>query len=156
LEECIAFEVERSNAVYSRADKSVAVGALVSAFAVLAIAAWLKPSPSGYGTHMELGLPPCNFLRLTHWPCPTCGLTTCFAWAIRLQFRKAFLANPFGILAFFATVALIPTSIVLHWRRISFWRMTEDTLFTRAVYVSTALFLLSWIFKLAEFHHVVH
>lgn len=82
--------------MYGRTDKSVAVGMLVSACSVLGIAAWLKPAASGYGTHTQLGLPPCNFLRLTHLPCPSCGLTTCFAWAIRFHFREAFLANPFG------------------------------------------------------------
>jgi len=138
----------------SRIDISVALGTLVSACAVLAIAAWLKPAAAGYGTHTQLGLPPCNFLRITHIPCPSCGLTTCFAWTIRLQFRNAFFANPFGILLFLATVASIPTSIVLLWRRISFRRITETALFTRAVYASTALYFLSWIFKLAEFHQV--
>lgn len=142
--------------MYSRTDISVALGALVSACAVLAIAAWLKPAAAGYGTHTELGLPPCNFLRLTHIPCPSCGLTTCFAWAIRLQFRNAFFANPFGILAFLGTVALIPASVILLWRRIAFRRITETAAFTKAVYASTALYFLSWIFKLAEFHYVVH
>lgn len=138
--------------MYGRTDKAVAIGMLVSACSVLGIAAWLKPSPSGYGTHTQLGLPPCNFLRLTHLPCPSCGLTTCFAWAIRFHFREAFFANPFGVLAFLGTVALIPTAIVLLRRRISFRRITEGAHFTKAVYGATGLYLLSWAFKLAEFH----
>jgi uncharacterized protein DUF2752 len=142
--------------MYSRADKSVALGMLISACAVLATAAWLKPAVAGYGTHTQLGLPPCNFLLLTHYPCPSCGLTTCFAYAIRLQFWKAFLANPFGILAFLGTVSLIPTSLVLLCRRISFRRITESAHFSKALYAGTALYFLSWIFKLAEFHSVVH
>jgi Protein of unknown function (DUF2752) len=142
--------------MYSRADKSVAVGMLLSACAVLATAAWLKPAAAGYGTHTQLGLPPCNFLLLTHYPCPSCGLTTCFAYAIRLQFGKAFLANPFGILAFLGTVSLIPASLVLLWRRISFRRITESAHFSKALYAGTALYFLSWIFKLAEFHRVIH
>jgi hypothetical protein len=142
--------------MYSRADKSIALGMLLSACAVLSVAAWLKPNPAGYGTHTQLGLPPCNFLLLTHYPCPSCGLTTCFAFAIRLQFWKAFLANPFGILAFFGTVSLVPASIVLLCRRISFRRITESAHFSKALYTATALYLLSWIFKLATFHSVIH
>jgi len=138
--------------MYDWTDRSVAVGLLVAACSVLAVALWLKPAASGYGTHTQLGLPPCNFLRLTHLPCPSCGLTTCFACAVRLQFWKAFLANPFGILAFLATVALIPASTFLLWRRISFRRITESAHFTKVVYGATALYLLSWIFKLATFH----
>ena len=142
--------------MYGRTDKSVAIGLLMSACTILAIAAWLKPAACGYGTHTQLGLPPCNFLRLTHLPCPSCGLTTCFAWAIRLQFWKAFLANPFGILAFLGTVSLIPTSIFLLWRRMSFRRITESVHFSKALYAATALYFLSWIFKLADFQYAGH
>jgi hypothetical protein len=139
--------------VYSRTDKAVAVGLLVSASSVLAVARWLKPAVRGYGTHTQLGLPPCNFLRLTHLPCPSCGLTTSFAWAARFHFWQAFLASPFGVLAFFFTALLIPTAIFLLWRRISFRRITESAVFTRAVYAATAVYFFSWIFKLATFHY---
>jgi hypothetical protein len=140
--------------MYGRTDKSAALGMLAFACAVLGIAAWLKPAAMGYGTHMQLGLPPCNFLRLTHLPCPTCGMTTCFAWAVRFQFRKAFLANPFGVLVFFGAVSLIPTAMVLLCRRISFRRIIDHAWFNKAIYASTVLLALSWVFKLAEFRFV--
>lgn len=139
--------------MYNRTDKLVAMGLLVTACAVLAVAGWLEPAARGYGTHMQLGLPPCAFLQLTHLPCPSCGLTTCFAWAIRLNFRNALRANPFGILAFLGTVSLIPISIFLLWRRISFRRITESAHFSKAIYAATALYFLSWIFKLADFQY---
>jgi hypothetical protein len=142
--------------MYGRTDKLVAVSLLLSACAVLAVAGWLEPAARGYGTHTQLGLPPCNFLRLTHLPCPSCGLTTCFAYAVRFQFWKAFLANPFGLLAFFGTVSLIPTTIFLLGRRISFRRITENAHFTSAVYVTTALYFTSWIFKLSLMHFSGH
>ena len=134
--------------MYDRTDKSVAVGLLVAACGVLAIALWLKPAACGYGTHTQLGLPPCYFLLVTHLPCPSCGLTTSFAYAIRFQFWKAFLANPFGLVAFFGTVSLIPSAIYLLWRRISFRRITEGAHFAKAVYAATAFYFMSWIFKL--------
>ncbi len=142
--------------MYNRTDKSVALALLATASSVLAVAVWLKPAAIGYGTHTQLGLPPCNFLLVTHLPCPSCGLTTCFAYCVRFQFWKAFLANPFGLLAFFATVSVIPTSIVLLWRRISFRRITESAHFTRAVYVATACYFTSWIFKLSLIHFSGH
>ena len=137
--------------MYGRTDKVVAIGLLAFATAVLAIATWLKPELCGYGTHTQLGLPPCNFLRLTHLPCPSCGLTTCFAWAVRFHFWKAFLANPFGVLAFFGTITLIPATIVSLCCRVSFRRVTERAYFSKAVYAATALYLLSWVFKMATF-----
>jgi hypothetical protein len=142
--------------MYDRTDKSVAIGLLVTACAVLAVACWLKPAACGYGTHTQLGLPPCNFMRLTHLPCPSCGLTTCFAFAVRFHYWKAFLANPFGIFAFLATVAIVPSAIFLLWRRISFRRFTESVHFTKAVYASTAFYLLSWMFKLAQVQFAGH
>jgi hypothetical protein len=142
--------------VYNRTDKSVAASLLAISCTALAVASWLKPAASGYGTHTQLGLPPCAFLLVTGLPCPSCGLTTCFAYAIRLQFWSAFLANPFGLLAFFGTVSLIPTTIYLLCRRISFRRITESAHFTRAVYVATALYFTSWVFKLTLMHFSGH
>jgi hypothetical protein len=138
--------------MYGRVDRSVAIGLLTCACGVLTAALWLKPAACGYGTHVQLGLPPCAFLRITHLPCPSCGLTTSFAWAVRLRFWNAFLASPFGLLVFFGAVAAIPGSILLLWRRISFRRITESAGFTKAVYTATALYFISWFFKLAEFH----
>ena len=142
--------------MYNRTDKSVAVGLLASASGVLAVALWLKPAACGYGTHTQLGLPPCYFLLVTHLPCPSCGLTTCFAYAVRFQFWKAFLANPFGLLVFFGTVSLIPSTIFVLWRRISFRRITEGAYFTKAVYAATAFYLMSWIFKLGLMQFASH
>ena len=141
---------------YNRVDQLVAVGVLMAASALLAVAHRLTPSASGFGTHTQLGLPPCIFLSLTHLPCPSCGLTTCFAWAVRGEFGKAFLANPFGIVAFLLTAATIPTAIVLLWRRISFRTITESDHFCKALYAVTALYFLNWIFKLAEIQFAAH
>jgi hypothetical protein len=142
--------------MYDRADKSVAVGMLAAACSVLAVALWLKPAACGYGTHTQLGLPPCNFLLVTHLPCPSCGLTTSFAYAIRFEYWKAFVANPFGLVAFFGTVSLIPAGVFLLWRRMSFRRITESAHFTKVLYAGTAFYFLSWIFKLGEIKFAIH
>jgi len=69
-----------------------------------------------------------------------------------MDFWHAFLANPFGLLLFFATVALIPASIYVIWRRIPLRQITGSVHFKKAVYVGTALLIASWIFKLSVFH----
>ncbi len=79
---------------------------------VVATAALLTPNPEGHGTHTQLGLPPCGFYVFTGVPCPGCGLTTCFAYMVRLDVIGAATANPFGIMLFLTTVAVIPVSIV--------------------------------------------
>ena len=51
---------------------------------VLGTARLLEPDPRGFGTHTQLGLAPCAFARITGRPCPTCGMTTAFAWFVAL------------------------------------------------------------------------
>lgn len=79
--------------------------------AVLITAATLTPSAAGHGTHTQLGLPPCGFLVYTGYPCPGCGLTTSFSHMIRLDLIGAFGANPFGILLFLCTAAMVPIAL---------------------------------------------
>lgn len=46
-------------------------------------------------------LPPCNFLRLTGWPCGTCGFTRAFTAAARLRVGEAFSFSPLGAALFY-------------------------------------------------------
>ena len=43
---------------------------------LLVLARKLEPDPRGFGTHTQLGMRPCSFLRMTGRLCPTCGMTT--------------------------------------------------------------------------------
>lgn len=70
--------------------------AAIGLAAVLATARWLEPDPRGFGTHQQLGLPPCGLLLQTGMPCPTCGMTTSFAWMVRGRIDRAWQANPAG------------------------------------------------------------
>jgi hypothetical protein len=69
---------------------------LLVAPTLLGIGASLTPNPTGVGTHQQLGLPPCSFLKITGILCPQCGLTTSFALLARGQLNAAFSANPAG------------------------------------------------------------
>ena len=73
---------------------------------LLALAVWLRPSETGVGTHEQLGLPPCEFLARTGWPCPTCGMTTSFAAMAHGRLALAWRAHPFGVVLFVASVVL--------------------------------------------------
>lgn len=64
--------------------------------AVTAAALWLRPSPTGHGTHTQLGLPPCGSVVLFHRPCPGCGLTTAVCSTVRGDLPFALKANVFG------------------------------------------------------------
>lgn len=75
------------------------------AWATLAMSARLHPDPRGFGTHQQLGLPPCMFTAMTGIPCPGCGLTTSFAHMAHAEPFGAFRAHLMGPLLF-AIVAL--------------------------------------------------
>src|SRR5581483_2789888 len=93
---------------FSRNDQ-LQYGVLIGvATAVLAVAHSLHPSERGFGTHEQLGLPPCIFLQLTGIPCPSCGLTTSFAHAAHLHWLASFTTQPFGFVAFCLTALSIP------------------------------------------------
>src|ERR671923_1925965 len=103
---------------YADADRN---GYLAVAFVsglTLVVARLLHPSPTGIGTHEQLGLPPCPFLLLTGIPCPSCGLTTSFAHAARLEFLSSLTIQPFGLIAFCLTLLAIPISIFFIRRQI--------------------------------------
>ncbi len=86
----------------------VAVLVVLVCGGIFAVAATMSPSPSGYGTHEQLGMPPCSFLVKTGYPCPTCGLTTSLSAAASGHIIRAMEAHPFGpmLLAAAAILAL--------------------------------------------------
>ncbi len=65
---------------------------------LLVTAAWLTPDAHGHGTHTQLGLPPCGFVLAFNRPCVTCGMTTAFAHAARLDLVDAVRVQPMGAL----------------------------------------------------------
>jgi hypothetical protein len=85
-----------------RLDPLARAGALAIAggcLVVLLIATRLTPSPTGLGTHaQEMGLPACNFLATTGLPCPSCGMTTSFAWFVRGNLAASLYVQPAGTL----------------------------------------------------------
>ncbi len=87
------------------------LGIVAGSIAVLAVALAIEPDVRGYGTHTQLGLPPCGFLLLTGSPCPGCGLTTAFAHGIRGHWSMAASANPLGLALFFVVSACIPLGL---------------------------------------------
>lgn len=76
------------------------------------VALWVSPDPRGYGTHQQLGLPPCTFRLLFGYPCPGCGMTTCFAHFVRGQFAEAARSNVAGFVMAAICAMIIPWSLI--------------------------------------------
>jgi hypothetical protein len=118
-----------------------AVGALFTA-------RLLRPDPRGFGTHTQLGLAACSFRELTGKPCPSCGMTTAFAWAVRGRFDEAWRANPAGSVLAPSLMVIIPwlLAVSISGRPWPF-RTTEGPL-VGVVLAGVALALLSWAVRL--------
>ncbi len=77
-------------------DRLLAGVVAMLSWTLLAVAVALTPSESGVGTHEQLGMPPCSAEVLTGYPCPSCGMTTAFAWFVRGDLINALKAQVFG------------------------------------------------------------
>jgi hypothetical protein len=74
---------------------------------ILVLARKLEPDPRGFGTHTQLGMRPCSFLRMTGRPCPACGMTTSFAWYGRGRIDRSWRANPAGCVLAILSIPLV-------------------------------------------------
>ncbi|MEZ6062639.1 MAG: DUF2752 domain-containing protein [Planctomycetaceae bacterium] len=61
---------------------------------IFVVAALLNPDSRGFGTHEQLGFPPCQFKSLTGLNCPHCGMTTAFSHFVRGQWSDMWRSNP--------------------------------------------------------------
>ena len=120
--------------------------------AVLTVAAWLTPDPSGTGTHEQLGLPACGFLQRTGLPCPTCGYTTACALAAHGRIVAALRTQPAG-----ATLALLlcAMTIVSGYALLTGTSLTPLTQFMRPLlfWAVGALVLGAWVYKILLVTH---
>jgi Protein of unknown function (DUF2752) len=115
---------------------------------LLAVAALLKPSPYLMGTHQQLGLPPCSFLVLFGIPCPTCGMTTAWAYLMHGDLISAFRANCGGVLLAVLAMAAAPWSMIsAALGRWFIWRPNGNVIGC-ASGVIIAITLVQWGFRL--------
>ena len=112
------------------------------------LALCLPPDPQGYGTHQQLGLPPCTFLYVFNIPCPSCGMTTCFAHFVRGQWVAAFRANAAGVLLACVCLVQIPWAVASAWTGRLLGLEQPETVAIAVLLVLIAASLLNWCAKL--------
>lgn len=74
----------------------LALAVALAFLAPLFIASRLPPSPEGFGTHTRMGLQHCTFFERTGLPCPSCGMTTSWAWFVRGNLVASLYVQPMG------------------------------------------------------------
>ncbi len=78
--------------------RAIAAAVAIGCLSVLVTAVLIRPSDTGMGTHHQLGLAECQFLRTSGLPCPSCGMTTSFAWFVRGNILASLYTQPMGTL----------------------------------------------------------
>jgi Protein of unknown function (DUF2752) len=126
---------------------ALALAALAVA-GVLATARRLEPDARGYGTHVRLGLPPCSFRAVTGYRCPSCGMTTAFACAVRGRLGAAWRANPAGSLLAPTCALLVPWLLAAAIAGRPWGFRTPEGPLTVLVVATVALSLVAWTVRL--------
>jgi len=116
---------------------------------IIGLAAWLHPAGTGHGTHTQLGLPACPWPASVGGPCPTCGMTTSFAFAAHGQFGRSFTTQPFGFVLALLTAAAFWAGLHIAATGSPAGRMYARLMRPRALWVLTGLALAAWGYKWA-------
>ncbi len=133
------------------ARRIIALVVAIAASAVMGVAMWLTPSPTGMGTHQALNLPPCGWILMADMPCPTCGMTTAFSHAVRGHLVASFLAQPLGCLLALATAMALLVSVhtVLTGSRLP--NALARLWGRRVAWTLCAFVVLAWGYKVASY-----
>lgn len=123
---------------------AIAMGML----AVLAVAVTLRPSERGFGTHEQLGMPPCTVQDSFGIRCPSCGMTTAWSHMVRGQIVRSFVANVGGALSCIAVLICVPYFLVSGVRGRWIVRPPTDWALATLCTVFVVVTLLDWCLRL--------
>lgn len=138
----------------ARRNRLVALPMFIAAVVLLGVAHALTPSPTGVGTHEQLGLQPCGFLAAFYIPCATCGMTTAFSHAAHGHLWASFVTQPAGAMLSVATAMLAIISGYAVWSGMSLAPLGMALTRPRVVIPAIAIFLASWAYTVA--HHLLY
>lgn len=117
--------------------------------ALLLTARWVEPSPKGHGSHTQLLLQPCLWAAYFNKPCPTCGMTTAFAYAARGNLLQSFLTQPFGMVLAVSSAAIFWIALFVTVTGSTLARAMSGWVGSRALWLMLAGLLAGWAWKLA-------
>lgn len=103
----VLYAMRRRIPLASSGTRLIALGVAVACLTVLVTAARLTPSPTGVASHKGLGLQSCALLERSGIPCPSCGMTTSFAWFVRGNLAASFYVQPMGTLLALAAAGCV-------------------------------------------------
>lgn len=125
----------------------VMVAAGLALVSLLVTARMLEPNSKGFGTHRQLGLPPCDFLSTFGARCPACGMTTSWSHLTRGNLVGSLSVNAGGTLL--GLVALITGPWLLFSGLKGRWigRPPQDWVVIGTSVVLTLVIAVDWIVR---------
>lgn len=136
--------------LYSRGERIGLICLGVALFALLFLAAMLKPNPSGLGTHTQLGLPGCTMFTFTGIRCPGCGMTTSWAHTMNGDFASGIRANVGGVLLCLLSVAVFPSLLWMGIRGRSLpFRWFAQVAIT-VLLIAMSISIVEWLIRLVR------
>ncbi len=117
-------------------------------FALLWTGQKVEPSGTGHGSHVQLGLPMCAWVMRFDKPCPTCGMTTAVAHAVRGEFLNSVVVQPAGAAFALGAAALFWLSLYVAATGSAVGRMAGRALLQgRWLWSAGVLVGVSWAYK---------
>jgi hypothetical protein len=111
---------------------------------VLGIAIWLNPYD--LETHIQLGLPPCNFLVISGFPCPSCGMTTSFSLLMHGDLVASWQANGAGMLLALMALLGVPWCLLVCVGGKLWWFARLESALMTALFLGMAITLGRWVY----------
>lgn len=121
----------------------------VLSLGLLAVAASIQPDRRGWGTHQQLGLPPCTVQEVFGMRCPACGMTTAWAHFMRGNWYTALSCNVGGTALALACVVAIPWTIGTAIRGDWVWLRPTDGQTLCFCLAIMAVTVSDWLIRLA-------
>lgn len=115
---------------------------------VLLVGAWIRPDGRGVGTHEQLGMPPCGFIRLFGLPCPTCGFTTSFSLFAHGRLIASFLNQPAGFVCALVSALVFWGGMYVGVTGVAVHRFFERWFTAKHVFMGGLGLLLAWAYKI--------
>jgi hypothetical protein len=126
----------------------LSLGISAACLGLMIVAVKLTPNPNGMGTHTQLGLDECQFALRTGLPCPTCGMTTSFAWFARGNLAASVYVQPMGAFLAVMTVAIFWAGVYIGLTGRSIYRLIALGPTRYYVPLFMALAVAAWAWKI--------
>jgi hypothetical protein len=124
----------------------------LACISVLVTAAGLTPSDKGHGTHIQLGLPACQWVIRFAKPCPMCGMTTAFSHAADLRFGESIKVQPFGTLLSVLTGMIFWITLHVAATGSGLGKLALAMLKPGAVWGLLGALIVAWLYKVATWN----